>query len=232
MDEKIEALKQFLIGRGDEISDDDINEHYGEYVTPYGDYAVYTEEEADEAAVEDVKSLFDDLRLDSFSESYQQKILDKFVDSSWFESALEEEGDYLADEFLSERSSIYANRLVEECYDAGLISDEDFEVDEDGEPDYEQCKLEDYDLQDKYKTYYVEHEDDPIQWYRFNFGDEDFKEMSDNKRESNQILDYQNSIFLGNYYGRHDGYDGSVFSIYGICKTITATKGRGLLIFL
>ena len=51
------------------------------------------------------------------------------------------------------------------------------------------------------------------------------KEMSDNKRELNQILDYQNSIFLGNYYGRHDGYDGSVFSIYGICKTITATKG-------
>lgn len=35
----------------------------------------------------------------------------------------------------------------------------------------------------------------------------------------------KNSIFLGNYYGRHDGYDGSVFSIYGICKTITATKG-------
>ncbi len=176
MDEKIEALKQFLIGQGDEISDDEINEKYGEYVTPYGDYVVYTEEEADEAAKESVKSIFDDLGLDSFSESYQQKILDNFIEKDWFESALEEDADNLAYEYLSERSSIYANRLVEECYDAGLISDEDFEVDEDGEPDYERCKLEDYDLQDKYKMWYIDSED-AVEWFRSNFGDEDFKNV-------------------------------------------------------
>lgn len=51
------------------------------------------------------------------------------------------------------------------------------------------------------------------------------KERNNSQRESNKISDYENSIFLGNYYGRHDGYDGSVFSIYGVCKTITATKG-------
>ena len=32
-------------------------------------------------------------------------------------------------------------------------------------------------------------------------------------------------IFLGNFYGRHDGYDGSTFDPNGLCKTITATKG-------
>lgn len=32
-------------------------------------------------------------------------------------------------------------------------------------------------------------------------------------------------IFLGNYYGHHDGYDGSVFYTGGIAKTITATTG-------
>ena len=33
------------------------------------------------------------------------------------------------------------------------------------------------------------------------------------------------TIYLGNVYGLHDGYDGSVFSVNGICKTITASKG-------
>ena len=51
------------------------------------------------------------------------------------------------------------------------------------------------------------------------------KENAGSQRESNQTLDYQNSIYLGNVYGHHDGYDGSVFSVYGICKTITASKG-------
>lgn len=32
-------------------------------------------------------------------------------------------------------------------------------------------------------------------------------------------------IFLGNIYGLHDGYDGAVFDIKGICKTITASIG-------
>jgi len=31
--------------------------------------------------------------------------------------------------------------------------------------------------------------------------------------------------FLGNFYGRHDGYDGSVFGINAPCKTITHSKG-------
>ena len=38
-------------------------------------------------------------------------------------------------------------------------------------------------------------------------------------------INLTDSIYLGNIYGLHDGYDGSVFSIYGICKTITASKG-------
>ena len=31
--------------------------------------------------------------------------------------------------------------------------------------------------------------------------------------------------FLGNYYGRHDGYDGAVFDPQYICKTITHSIG-------
>ena len=32
-------------------------------------------------------------------------------------------------------------------------------------------------------------------------------------------------IFLGNMYGLHDGYDGSVFDPKGLCKTITRSVG-------
>ena len=41
----------------------------------------------------------------------------------------------------------------------------------------------------------------------------------------NNEKDFTDTIYLGNVYGHHDGYDGSVFSVNGICKTITATKG-------
>ena len=47
-----------------------------------------------------------------------------------------------------------------------------------------------------------------------------------NKMISSEVQkDYINSIYLGNIYGLHDGYDGSVFSPLGICKTITASVG-------
>lgn len=36
---------------------------------------------------------------------------------------------------------------------------------------------------------------------------------------------YETTIYFGNIYGLHDGYDGSVFSVFGICKTITASIG-------
>lgn len=48
--------------------------------------------------------------------------------------------------------------------------------------------------------------------------------IKDNKSTEVQ-KDYNNTIYLGNIYGLHDGYDGSVFSPYGIIKTITASIG-------
>lgn len=45
------------------------------------------------------------------------------------------------------------------------------------------------------------------------------------RTENIEQRNYSHSIFLGNIYGLHDGYDGSVFSINGLCKTITASIG-------
>lgn len=45
------------------------------------------------------------------------------------------------------------------------------------------------------------------------------------RTENREQRDYSNIIYYGNYYGLHDGYDGSVFSPNGLCKTITASIG-------
>ena len=48
------------------------------------------------------------------------------------------------------------------------------------------------------------------------------------KYRSTEVQKYRSlstSIYFGNIYGLHDGYDGSVFSPYGLCKTITASVG-------
>lgn len=53
--------------------------------------------------------------------------------------------------------------------------------------------------------------------------------MKNNDREqrieNREQRNYNTSIYYGNYYGLHDGYDGSVFSPLGLCKTITASIG-------
>lgn len=53
--------------------------------------------------------------------------------------------------------------------------------------------------------------------------------MNNNNREqrieNREQRNYNTSIYYGNIYGLHDGYDGSVFSPYGLCKTITASIG-------
>ena len=47
------------------------------------------------------------------------------------------------------------------------------------------------------------------------------EQRTKNKEQKN----YTTTIYYGNMYGLHDGYDGSVFGIYGICKTITRSLG-------
>ena len=51
------------------------------------------------------------------------------------------------------------------------------------------------------------------------------REIADKQRERTQEKDFEKAVYLGNIYGLHDGYDGSVFSVYGICKTIMASVG-------
>ena len=222
-DEKIEALVEWLNANGNEVTVDDVNDDgYGHYTVDDCEYAVFTDEEADEEFYSSEENLIDELGLDSFSDWFQTWVLDNAIDESWFETALEEDADYLAEEYLDESSSIYANRLVEECYDNNLISDEDFEVGEDGEPDYEQCTVDEYDLQDKFKTWYVEQED-AIDWFRSNFGEKQFRDVvkEHNLLDVDEIIDQIKSTdgrggALASYDGNENetDYNGETYYIY------------------
>ena len=132
-DEKINALVQWLNENGNEVSVDDvIDEGWNRYSVNGDDYLVCTDEEADEEFRNSEEGIIDDLGIDSFSDWFQTWIFDNAIDTSWFDEALAEEADYLASEYSNESSSTYENRLVEECYDYDLITDDDFETDEDG----------------------------------------------------------------------------------------------------
>ncbi len=208
-DEKIEALVQWLNENGNEVTAEDVyDDGYGHYGVNGAEYAVYTDDEADEEFKTSEENLIDDLGLESFSDWFQTWILDNAIDSRWFESALEEEADYLAGEFLNESNWEFGNRLVEECYNNNLISDEDFETGEDGEPDHEQCTVDEWDLQDRYKTWYIDNED-AVEWYKDNFGDESFRDVV----KEHNLLDIDTII---EQIKLNDGRGGALASYDGV----------------
>lgn len=178
MDEdKVKILVEWLKSEGNEVSEEDVEEGWGDNRLSVNgnEYMVCTDEEADEAYDDYMRSGIDEMGIHYFNEWFQDWIINNCIDEDWFEDSLREEADYLAGEWLSERSSMYANRLVEECYDNNLIDDDDFETDEDGDPDYEQCTVDDWDLQERFKDWYVDN-DDAIEWFKMNFGEEEFKD--------------------------------------------------------
>ena len=139
-------------------------------------YVFDDKQDAIDAAVEDTKYLLDDIGIDGIKFDVIGGI-ENFVNTEWFEDAERESFEFYCDDIVTEGSMVYDNRLVEECYDEGLISDDDFEVDEDGDPDYTQCKVSTDDLKEKYTDYHMEQIDDFVQSYIWNFGKEDFNRV-------------------------------------------------------
>jgi hypothetical protein len=154
--DRIQALANHL-----GVSPDDITEVYGnEYETPEGDYLVVTTHEAYNLAVEDVKNCFDEMGIESFTPGFQDWILRNAVNTEWFEEAFRESTEAYVNDIEYEDG-----RLEEEMLDAGVITEEDVE---DG-----------YDLEEAKERYveYLMDGEDPVDHFRFNFGDNYFSEM-------------------------------------------------------
>ena len=182
--DKIEAL-----AKGLGVDENEIDEGRNNTFTVNNEeYLVLTEDEADEAAKESIQNLIDAMGFESFSPDFQSHIIDWHLEESFFQEYMDDSNRSYAEGIESESSSTFQNRLIEECYNSGIITDDDFEQDGD-EPDYYACTLDTDELIDKYVD--SKSNEDPVEWYRSTFGD---TELSDILKSNPNIVDWDSVI--------------------------------------
>lgn len=210
--EKIEALAE-LLG----VDESEITQGYDDSVYEVSDgreYLVLTEDEADDAFYDSEMSLIDDIGIEGFTPSFQNRILTEFADTDWFEDAYREMYESYSYDIEYESDDVYGNRLVRECYEAGLIDDDDFGVDENGDVNYADCLLDTDDLATRLTDYLVDTVDDFVEQYKFEFGEEQLSEVVkrynlvdwDAVIEETKELDGRGSMLAG-YDGIEIDYD-------------------------
>lgn len=146
------------------------NTHDNTYETEDGEeYLVVDEDEAYDLAKESVESFIDELGISGYTEGFQDWIKMNALDADWFEGALRESEEFYVDDIESESSDTYANRLIEEMVDAGILDESD--LDEDGLDVNDSVDM--YDKKEEYIDYLVENAGDPFEWYIDNFGEEE-----------------------------------------------------------
>jgi hypothetical protein len=133
------------------------------------------QDEAIQAAIDYVEDLIDEIGYSGFNVDFAD-----FADENWFKEALKESFETYCSDIEYESDDSFGNRLVQECYDNGIISDEDFATDEDGNVNYTECMLDTIDLVDRYVDWYETEElygnyhGNFIKAYIDNFGEDDF----------------------------------------------------------
>lgn len=170
-EERIKALATYLGVEEDEITegyDDTVFEVNGE------EYRVLDDDEADEAVVDEIESIIDDLGLEAFTPAMQDWILDNAIDNpEWFDEALEEDMNYYVD-------AMSDDEVVENAIDYDLIDEDDAYVeDEDGNQEINP-ELDIEDLGEKLVQALVDNEEDAYSWYVDTFGEKSVKDLIKN----------------------------------------------------
>ena len=165
--ERIEALAKLL---NVEVEDLTASKYYNRVFEneEAGEYIVLTEEEAYDTAEEDIRNSIEECGIESFSECYQEWILDTCVDKNWFDEYLEEYYTCYIDEIRDEEAAYeeYETRLEEEMEDAGVETEEEF------------------------LDYLIEDAGNSIDWYIDCFGYEEFKSVC----EECDLIDWDSVI--------------------------------------
>ena len=197
------------------ISTSSWNSHYIENSEWNTEAYVFDDyEDAESAAKEYVLNLFDDIGFEGLNVD-----LAMFADQDWFKDALVESFEFYCRDIVSEYDDTYGNRLIQECYDHDLIDDESFETDENGEPDYTQCIIDEDELVDRYVEWYeddlnYDYGGDFVQAYIDNFGNGELHYIIKN---NSNIID---TDALAEYIVDNDGvanslagYDGNEYEV-------------------
>ena len=165
--ERIEALAKLLNVEVEDLTTSKYDNRVFENEED-GEYIVLTEEEADEVAEENVRNIIDDIGLESFTEDFQQWILNNCVDGDWFADALQENIKSYIEDIRDEEPNYvkYESRLAEEMDDVGVDTEEEFL----------ECL--------------IKSAGDPIEWFKDMFGMEEFT----NTCEEHDLIDWESVI--------------------------------------
>ena len=162
-DLRINALMTML-GLGEEERENiEISSYSDSVITYYNEeYLVVTEEEAEEEFRDYQQSLIEDLGLQAFSESAQQYIIDNFCDNETLSAYIREDFEVYVENIKHE-----GDRLEREMEEAEVTTEEEY-------IDY-LCE---------------EWEDNEVEYFISNFGEEDFSEMV----TENHLIDWDDVI--------------------------------------
>ena len=178
-EERIKALATYLGVEEDEITegyDDTVFEVNGE------EYLVLDDDEADEAVVDDIENIIDDMGLEAFTDSMQDWIVGNAIDNAeWFDEALEEDMNFYVDDMSDDE-------VVENAIDYNIIDEDGAYVeDEDGNQEINPG-LYIEDLGEKLVQALIDEQDDAYEWYVYNFGENSVRDLI---KEGVLTLDYQ-----------------------------------------
>lgn len=212
--DKANALVEFLTENGEEdvtVDDIEVNDYDSSSFTVMSsgdEYYVYTDDEADEAFRDYEMSLIEDLGIQSFSKGFQNEIINNFVDEEPFREFYEDDYFHYATDIAEESDDEFGNRLVRECYEADLISDDDFSTDDNGEVDYTNCTVDEDELVELLRDYMVESLNGNFaEQFEFDFGKDDFTRFIN----ENNAIDWDaviEEVKIRDGRGLYSSYDG------------------------
>ena len=174
-----ELLASFLGIEPDELKDGyDENVFEGDG----GEWMVLTYEEAEQEADRQIREIFDEDGLYSFTEDFQDWIVNNAINQNQIHDLMDDYYESYAEDIEDEDDTEFGNRLIQEMFSAGILKDEDFEVGDDGEIDHSMVK-DSVDLDTK-ENEFVERlagQESPIEWLKGFYNDSELAEfLTDN----------------------------------------------------
>jgi len=158
------------------------------FIVDGAEYWVGNYDDAWEAAVDSARSILEDIGLEALTPGFKDYVINNCVNTSEIEDWMRESYGYYIDDIESEHGSGFENRLIEELYDAGILTDDDFHKSEtNDDPDFEWLN-DDVDLDAKKEEYldYLCDREDPMDWLSGMYSESEMSKVL----EDNGLMDY------------------------------------------
>ena len=173
------------------------------YVTSDGkEYLVLTDEQATNAAINEIKSLYYDIGLESFTDNFVAAVIDNgYVDEYFFEEVMEGNNRVYAEDIKKEDGEHYASRLIDEMVERGVIGEDDI-----GEDGNLKDNVDEDEVIDLFVGKLNDDYTDAVEWYKDQFGFEDLKrvvkeeDLVDIEKAAKMAIDWDGRGHFLSYY--------------------------------